>query len=123
MKSIAYSITILLLGGCASSPMLSYNNDGSSPSLTTLIADKSCDASFQCKVLSIGERPACGGPSQYLIYSNKSLNEDLVEQTAAQVTKQEQMSNKQQTSVDVCKQVLPIQSLCINKKCEAFKTK
>ncbi|WP_247682591.1 hypothetical protein [Pseudoalteromonas sp. MMG013] len=122
MKSIAYSITILLLAGCASSP-LNYNNDGSSPSLTTLIADKSCDASFQCKVLSIGERPACGGPSEYLIYSNKSLNEDLVEKMAAQITKQEQMSNKQQASVDVCKQVLPIQSLCINKKCEAFTIK
>ncbi|RJE77357.1 hypothetical protein BGP78_08385 [Pseudoalteromonas sp. MSK9-3] len=123
MRGIVCSITILLLGGCISTPMLTSSNNTPTQSLSELIEDTSCSASFQCKVLSVGERAACGGPSQYLVYSNKSVDEEQVEKLAEQVTVKERIINQEQAQVDVCKQVLPIQALCINNQCKAFTIK
>ncbi|KAF7767468.1 hypothetical protein PCIT_a4352 [Pseudoalteromonas citrea] len=123
MRAIICSITILLLGGCISTPMLTSSNNVPTQSLSELIEDTSCNASFQCKVLSVGERAACGGPSKYLVYSTKSVDEEQVEKLAEQVTMKEKILNQQQTQVDVCKQVLPIQALCIDNQCKAFTIK
>jgi hypothetical protein len=123
MRGIVCSITILFLGGCINTPMLTSFDNAQIQNLSELIADTSCDASFQCKILSVGERAACGGPSQYLVYSNKNIDEERVEALAQQVTIKEQLANQKQAQAEICKQVLPIQALCINNQCKSFTIK
>lgn len=124
MRAIACStIVILLTTSCVSSPIKTAPHKNPNEILSALIEDKTCDATFQCKVLGIGERPACGGPSAYLVYSNKNIDEEKVELMAEQVSEQERILNQQQATVDICKQVLPIQALCIANTCEPYTVK
>lgn len=113
---------VILLSAC-STTSLTGTTSSSAEKLNSYIADKSCDATFQCKVIPVGERLACGGPSQYLIYSTKMSDEDKVLELAEQVTAQEKASNNLLAPSDICQQVLPIQSLCVSNTCEAFTIK
>lgn len=82
--------------------------------------DKSCNASYQCKVLNIGERLACGGPSKQLVYSVKNVDEARAQAYAKQLTEVEKIANEGLKNAQMCKQVPSIQALCINQVCTAI---
>ncbi|TMP35702.1 hypothetical protein [Pseudoalteromonas rubra] len=112
-----------LLTGCSNTQSTQATDNDDNQALSELVADKGCDASFQCKVIGVGERQTCGGPSQYVVYSVRNVDESQVEQAALAITRQEQVLNQQTPPNDVCKQVLPIQALCINRQCQAITLK
>ena len=113
---------VIFLSACSTTSFTGATNN-TVAQLDSYIADKSCDATFQCKVIPVGERLTCGGPSQYLIYSTKVNDEDKVLELVEQVTALEKESNKLLAPSDMCQQVLPIQSLCVSNTCEAFTIK
>ncbi|WP_105166570.1 hypothetical protein [Pseudoalteromonas sp. T1lg23B] len=88
--------------------------------LADLTADKSCDASYQCKVLEVGERLSCEGPSQYMIYSIKKTDEQKIAEVAALITEQEHQENLLKAPQSSCQQVLPVIPLCIKKSCQPY---
>ncbi|WP_141685407.1 hypothetical protein [Pseudoalteromonas luteoviolacea] len=54
-------ISLMLLAGCeATYTETQQQVEPDDGSLDQLIADKGCDASFQCKVIAVGERLTCG---------------------------------------------------------------
>ncbi|TMP23113.1 hypothetical protein CWB99_23530 [Pseudoalteromonas rubra] len=112
-----------LLTGCSSTQSTQATDNDDNQALSELVADKGCDASFQCKVIGVGERQTCGGPSQYVVYSVRNVDESQVERMALAITRQEHALNQQTPPSDVCKQVLPIQALCINSQCQAITLK
>ncbi|KZN47719.1 hypothetical protein [Pseudoalteromonas luteoviolacea] len=118
---IVFGLSMIFLTGCATTEtgaQLTQNH--SSSSLEQVIADKGCDASFQCKVIAVGERLTCGGPSRYLVYSSRNVNEDDVERAAKAVTLAEQADNKDKIASEICEPVLPIQALCISNTCKSI---
>ena len=119
MKTVLGSVVLvlLMLSGCQSLPEDKNKTLGS---IQKYVTDLSCDASFQCKVIGIGERAACGGPSRYIVYSTKNVDEAELERLAAAETAKERILNESVASEDSCKQVLPIQSLCIKNTCGTF---
>ena len=119
MKTVLALVTstLVMLSGCQSSKGTQLEQ---SNSLKAYVADLSCNASFECKVIGVGERAACGGPSNYVIFSTKNTDEKEVERLADVETAQERILNEKQPPEETCKQVLPIQSLCIKNKCESF---
>tara|TARA_Y100000588_G_C14114568_1_gene864518 strand:- start:38 stop:409 length:372 start_codon:yes stop_codon:yes gene_type:complete len=119
MKTVLALVTstLVMLSGCQSSKGTQLEQ---SNSLKAYVADLSCNASFECKVIGVGERAACGGPSNYVIFSTKNTDEKEVERLADVETAQERILNEKQPPDKTCKQVLPIQSLCIKSKCESF---
>ena len=119
MKTVLALVTstLVILSGCQSSKGTQLEQ---SSSLKAYVADLSCNASFECKVIGVGERAACGGPSSYVIFSTKNTDEKEVERLADVETAQERILNEKQPPDETCKQVLPIQSLCIKSKCESF---
>lgn len=119
MKTVIGStvIALFMLSGCQTSQQ---NLGSSSDSILSYVADLNCDASFQCKVIGVGERRACGGPSRYVVFSTKTVDESEVERLAIAETKKEQLLNEALSDEDNCQQVLPIQSLCIRNTCESF---
>lgn len=119
MKTVLALVTstLVMLSGCQSSKGTQLEQ---SNSLKAYVADLSCNASFECKVIGVGERAACGGPSNYVMFSTKNTDEKEVERLADVETAQERILNEKQPPDETCKQVLPIQSLCIKNKCESF---
>ncbi|MCO7191326.1 MULTISPECIES: hypothetical protein [unclassified Pseudoalteromonas] len=122
-QCLALFLLTALLAGCGSTQSTQVTDSDDNQALSELVADKGCDASFQCKVIGVGERQTCGGPSQYVVYSVRNVEESQVEQRALAITRQEQALNQQTPPSDVCKQVLPIQALCINSQCQAITLK
>ena len=123
MKLANYPSIILftsLLAGC----QISSNNKPNQVAtitdaenkLTMLISDKSCDASFQCRVISYGER-ACGGPSRFDIYSIKNAKQEEVEFLANEITLFEQRYNQSNNAFSTCEHNTAPQTLCISKQC------
>ena len=110
-------LSCIALSGCQSSTTIISPPESS---LQSYISDLSCDASYQCKVIGVGERAACGGPSKYLVFSTKSLDEEVVDRLAAEETAKERILNERNEIQDSCKQVLPIQSLCVKNACQSF---
>jgi outer membrane murein-binding lipoprotein Lpp len=119
----AFLLTSLLLSGCTSNGMGSSHGDSNLQSLNaqlnTVISNNECTASFQCKVLEVGAR-ACGGPSKYVVYSTLNTKQDDAEAIAKKITTVEKSQN---TTLAECLPVLPIQSLCLAKQCQAIDIK
>lgn len=84
--------------------------------LNTLITDTQCDNSTQCQVLAVGSR-ACGGPSSYIVYSNKTADSDQVEQLATKITEQESKFNAQNDMMSICQHLSAPSTQCTENKC------
>jgi hypothetical protein len=131
MGSISYSNKLVIVAslfiatGCESTfdtgTSGSVNLPKANSALSELVQDTSCTASFQCKVLEVGQR-ACGGPSRYVVYSNLNTEQETAELLAQQITEQETRQNQASGASD-CSPVLPVQALCIDKQCQAFEIK
>ncbi|BBN80047.1 hypothetical protein PA25_00320 [Pseudoalteromonas sp. A25] len=122
LSFILIALVGVLLGGCQITWTTQDSTKKSNDEiLDALIADKACDASYQCKVLAVGERPSCEGPSQYIIYSTKRVNKQKLDDIVTKITEQERMNNESTSSSDTCKAVLPITPLCIKQQCQTYK--
>ena len=84
--------------------------------LQELTANKSCDTSAQCQVIAVGSR-ACGGPSQYAIYSNKNVNSDTVQTLASDITVAEKVFNEKNNMMSICQHLEEPAAQCINNQC------
>lgn len=88
--------------------------------LAEITKDKSCDASYQCRVLPLGEK-ACGGASGYLIFSSKNTSIEQAEYLASEITSFEQIYNKNNQALATCQNILAPQTLCISNICQEYK--
>ena len=125
-KFLVTTASLLILSGCVSTSDSTPANGNTNVSklnsaLAELVQDNSCTASFQCKVLEVGQR-ACGGPSRYVVYSTLHTQQENAEQLAVQITQQETADNKT-NGLNDCLPVLPVQALCIDQQCQSFELK
>ena len=118
--SAASVVMSMLLSGCSttltSSTAQNANVSVLQTQLNELVSNKSCTASYQCKVLGVGSR-ACGGPSKYVVYSTLNNSQKSAEQLAQSITQQEQQKNSTLGS-NQCSPVLEVHSLCIDNQCQ-----
>ena len=84
--------------------------------LRALTADPQCDNSAQCKVTPVGSR-ACGGPSSYLVYSNKIADEQEVELLSKKITTLESQFNAENAMVSICQHLTAPETQCVENKC------
>ncbi|WMO15248.1 hypothetical protein [Pseudoalteromonas piscicida] len=110
---------IAALSGCEITPSDATNRSNATHTLSDIRANIGCDASYQCKVIGVGERLTCGGPREYLIYSTKHTDEQDVEAAVSAITEQEKLNNKGKAPAISCEPVMPIQTLCIAHTCQA----
>lgn len=89
-----------------------------SDALDKLVANTECDSQSQCKVLAVGSR-ACGGPSQYLVYSTKHATAADVEKLADTITQQAKQFNAQNEIVSTCQHLTKPAAQCKNNQCVA----
>jgi len=80
------------------------------------IANKECDTSNQCQVIAVGSR-ACGGPSQYAIYSKKAVNSDKVQTLASKITVAEKSFNEINDMMSICQHLEEPAAQCVNNVC------
>ncbi|WP_283709829.1 hypothetical protein [Pseudoalteromonas prydzensis] len=124
-KCLVTTACFMIVSGCMSTTEStttgSASLDKSNSSLNELVQDTSCTASFQCKVLEVGQR-ACGGPSRYVVYSTLNTGQEKAEQLAQQINALEAENNKRNGLTD-CLPVLPVQALCISQTCQSFELK
>lgn len=125
VKFSSLFVACYLLAGCqlsqSSTQIRSINtiNDAET-TLAKVIADKSCDATYQCRVIAYGER-ACGGPSRFDIYSIKNSKQEEVEFLANEITQFEKAYNENAPEFSTCEHNPSPQSLCIANTCELIK--
>ncbi|MGS0498304.1 hypothetical protein CWB85_18205 [Pseudoalteromonas sp. S1727] len=124
-KCLVSTACLVIVSGCMSTtdsaPAESASLAQVNNNLNELVQDTSCTASFQCKVLEVGQR-ACGGPSRYVVYSTLNTEQEKAEQLAQQTNLLEADNNKTNGLTD-CLPVLPVQALCIDKTCQSFELK
>lgn len=115
-------VACYFLAGC----QLNQSNSPANPihtisdaesTLANVISDKSCDATYQCRVIGFGER-ACGGPSRFAIYSIKNSKQEDVEFLANEITQFEKVYNESSKAFSTCEHNPSPQTLCIANTCE-----
>jgi len=88
--------------------------------MTEISTNRYCESNSDCAVLPVGER-ACGGPSNYVVYSTQVGEESIAQlRLLAERSKQlaKQMNQKSQL-MGIC-QVLPAVSVhCLKNECVA----
>lgn len=84
--------------------------------LNTLITDKQCDTSTQCRISAVGSR-ACGGPSSFIVYSTKSASEKQVAALSDKITKLESSYNSQKGMMSICQHLTTPSTQCVENKC------
>lgn len=84
--------------------------------LNTLITDKQCDTSTQCRISAVGSR-ACGGPSSFIVYSTKSASEKQVAALSDKITKLESNYNSQKGMMSICQHLTTPSTQCVENKC------
>ncbi|WP_138542759.1 hypothetical protein [Pseudoalteromonas ruthenica] len=89
--------------------------------LEALTQDKSCDSASQCKVVAVGSR-ACGGPSQYLVYSSKSADPQQVSALANSLAAQESQLNAEKGMMSICQHLTRPAAQCKLKQCVAVQS-
>ncbi|QPB81524.1 hypothetical protein CWC22_000210 [Pseudoalteromonas rubra] len=84
--------------------------------LKFITKDKECDTTTQCKVLPVGSR-ACGGPSDYVIFSTKTADPDKVKELADKLTHAEATYNAKNRMISICEHLSAPATQCVNNKC------
>lgn len=84
--------------------------------LNNLIADKQCSTSSQCKVSAVGSR-ACGGPSDYIVYSTQSAPQEQVSALSDTITQLESTYNVQKGMMSICQHLTAPSTQCVENKC------
>lgn len=84
--------------------------------LKFITKDKECDTTTQCQVLPVGSR-ACGGPSDYVIFSTKTADPEKVKELADKLTHAEAAYNAKNQMVSICQHLTVPATQCVNNKC------
>ncbi|MCG7537437.1 hypothetical protein [Pseudoalteromonas sp. OOF1S-7] len=84
--------------------------------LKFMTKDKECDTTTQCQVLPVGSR-ACGGPSDYVIFSTKTADPNKVKELADQLTHAEATYNAKNKMISICQHLAAPATQCVNNKC------
>lgn len=82
----------------------------------TLITNKECDTSNQCQVIAIGSR-ACGGPSQYAIFSDKHVDSEQAKALASNITVAEKIFNEKNQMISICQHINKPAVQCVSNVC------
>jgi uncharacterized phage infection (PIP) family protein YhgE len=84
--------------------------------LKALIADPQCDTTEQCKTLPVGSR-ACGGPSSFVVYSDKTADESELTALSAKITEYERNLNAKNDMASICQHLSAPVTQCIENTC------
>lgn len=117
MKMIIFFISVIL---AVNGTIVFANEDGRKAlgnQIKAMISDLSCDDSSQCKSIGFGSRE-CGGYQQFLIYSDKNVNESDLEQKAQKYFELDNKFNKEMGMASICSVEQPKISKCIRGVCE-----
>ena len=76
-----------------------------------LTTDKSCSNDNQCSVMGIGQR-ACGGPEQFLVYSQQKTDQKLLGFTAERYRKTREVHNQRLGSYSICQHLTAPLAAC-----------
>lgn len=88
--------------------------------LNLLIIDKHCQTNMQCKVSAVGSR-ACGGPSEYVVYSTHTASEQDVTVRSKKITLLESNYNAQNNMMSICQHLTAPSTQCVENKCVKLK--
>jgi len=117
MKNALNILFVLMLV----SPNHAFAKDDQKVSLAVeiqqMIFDLSCTDSSQCKSIGFGSR-SCGGYEQYFLYSNKNVDEKLLEQKAQEYFKLDSEDNKKSGIGSICSIEEPKIAQCLNGRCQ-----
>jgi hypothetical protein len=80
------------------------------------ISRATCNTNDDCDALAVGHR-ACGGPSDYLVYSKLSSDEDELKRMAASHTAQEKLKNQKEGNMSICQMLTKPQVACKRNTC------
>lgn len=78
----------------------------------------SCTQNADCGSLAIGAK-ACGGPTDYLVYSKSQVDEAKLSQLAEELTEYEKGYNKQHDIVSNCMMLMEKSVSCVQGTCQA----
>jgi hypothetical protein len=84
--------------------------------LQKLTADKSCQQDQQCKVLGIGSK-ACGGPEQFIVYSEQSTDGKMLAITSERYAKLKKEQQSRLGMMSTCQQLVTPVASCQSSKC------
>ncbi len=131
-KILSSVVLLLSLNGCVATPppvqeplvnqldgpmaQLQFDTKQLYQRLQKLTADKSCQQDQDCKVLGIGSK-ACGGPEQFIVYSETVTDGKMLAITSERYAK---LKNEQQSRLGMmsnCQQLATPIASCQVKKC------
>ena len=78
------------------------------------VGNASCSSAEECRSIALGEKP-CGGPWEYVVYSNESVNEEDLEDLVTAYNNFEHDINVTYQRMSDCMYVLPPEELILEK--------
>ena len=84
--------------------------------IVALAHDLSCDLDSECRAVGFGNR-VCGGFSEYIIYSTKSVDYEYIETLSSKYYELDKQHNLETGGSSICSITQPRVSACIYSKC------
>lgn len=84
--------------------------------ITNYIGQFSCSATSTCNFIALGSKP-CGGPREYLVYSN-NVDQNELQQLVSEYYTMDSTRNVQTNAISDCAVVMPPENIdCIDGVC------
>ncbi|SHI91608.1 hypothetical protein [Flavobacterium haoranii] len=84
--------------------------------ITNYIGQFSCSATSTCNFIALGSKP-CGGPREYLVYSN-NVDQNELQQLVSEYYTMDSTRNVQTNAISDCSIVMPPENInCIDGVC------
>jgi hypothetical protein len=131
-KILATVILLFSLNGCVATPaptqeslvnqldgpmaQLQFDTKQLYQRLQKLTADKACQQDQDCKVMGIGSK-ACGGPEQFLVYSESMTDGKMLAITSERYAKLKKEQQNRLGMMSTCQQLTTPLASCQAKKC------
>lgn len=81
-----------------------------------LTADKSCSSDKQCQAIGIGAKP-CGGPEQFLVFSNQQTDQKMLAITNDRYSKIRREQQQRLGLRSICQQLTTPAVACRDRQC------
>lgn len=131
-KLLSSLFLLLSLNGCVATPppvqdpllnqldgpmaQLQFDTKQLYQRLQKLAADKSCQQDQECKVMGIGSK-ACGGPEQFMVYSETVTDGKMLAITSERYAKLKKEQQSRLGMMSTCQQLATPIASCQAKKC------
>lgn len=128
----AASLVLFALSGCLATPttstdplmnqldgpmaQLQFDTKQLHQRLLKLTANKSCNQDQQCKIMGIGSKP-CGGPEQFLVYSENHTDEKMLTITNDRYSKLKKEQQSRLGVMGICQQLVAPTPRCQAQTC------